>query len=427
MTERYAVGYVRRSAADDSNPGEVSREAQEAAIEALAARDGIAEPVKLYADWGKSADEAKEAKRAAFLSMLSAIERGEVSAVYAASLDRLYRSMRTFVRLTDAAKAHDTRIVTQREGVLGGDGSPMARAFAEITAVFSSLELNTIKARNHAAQRVRKDRGDRFGVAPYGKRVVRDAEGRALKPIRWEEDPDKPIAPVLEAYRRAGTVLGACRLMDDTVPTAHAGGKWHPSALTLILAREGVLPPRGRRQQISRSAVLAGLLRCHCGTTLTPDIGGKKGYYCRFGHWRRLDVHASGPAFVREDAILPTIRAEADRLSIPFDAAEMGQDDATTRSTLAERKRRLGMAFVDRLLEEDDYRAELAKLADEVDRLDAAAEVVELSPLDWSQPAEIVNGILRAMFWPIQLDREMRIPVTDGRPEIRWRVPEWRA
>ena len=42
------------------------------------------------------------------------------------SLDRLYRSMRTFLRLTDAARKHGVRIVTLREGVLGGDESPMA-------------------------------------------------------------------------------------------------------------------------------------------------------------------------------------------------------------------------------------------------------------------------------------------------------------
>ncbi|MFH1474440.1 MAG: recombinase family protein, partial [Chloroflexota bacterium] len=131
--QRYPIAYLRRSSADASDPGDVSREAQEAAVRELARRDGHNGELRTLTDWDRSADEAKESKRAGFLAMLAAIERGECEVVYAASLDRLYRSMRTFVRLTDAARAHDVRIVTLREGVLGGDGSPMAQAFAEIT------------------------------------------------------------------------------------------------------------------------------------------------------------------------------------------------------------------------------------------------------------------------------------------------------
>jgi DNA invertase Pin-like site-specific DNA recombinase len=420
MTDRYAVAYLRRSAADDKNPGNVSREAQESAIRDLAQRDGYAGELHTFEDWNRSADEAKEAKRAAFLSMLAAIERGEVSTVYAYALDRLYRSMRTFVRLTDAAKARDVRIVTAREGVLGGDGSPMARAFSEITAVFSSLELNTIKARNHAAQKVRQDRGDKMGVPVYGKRVVRDADGKAERPIRWEDDPARPLAPLLEAYRRAGTVLGACRLLDAEGPEPLNGGKWHPSSLALVLGREGVLPPIGKRVVVSRSALLSGMLVCADGTTLTPDHG-KRGYYCRFGHWRRADIHPVGlPAFVREDVLVPIIRTEADRLAVPFDEVELGQDDGTARDSLAERKRRLAMAFADNLLSEEEYREQVDAIAKQVERIEAAAEVVDLPPLDWTAPVAEVNAALRSLFWPIQLLPDM------GVSKIEWRVPEWR-
>jgi DNA invertase Pin-like site-specific DNA recombinase len=420
MAERYAVGYIRRSSADDSNPGEVSQEAQEAAVAAVAAREAVSiDPKHLYKDWGRSADEAKESQRVEFAKMLAAIGRGEVSVVCAASLDRLYRSMRTFVRLTDAAKAHDTRIVTQREGVLGGDGSPMARAFAEITAVFSSLELNTIKARNKAALEGRQRRGDKFGVAPYGKRVVRDADGRALKPIIWEDDPERPIGPVLDAYRKAGSVLGACHLLEAShVPTAHGNLDWHPSALTLILAREGVLPPRGRRRQVSRSAFFAGLIHCTCGATMTPDRG-KGGYYCRFAKWRRA-THGPG-GWVREDRLMPIIRAEAARLRVPYDAFEEGRDDPRKRADLAERKRRLGLAFAATALDEATFRDELEKIEKEAARVDAAAEIVAIPPVDWSKPPATVAASLRALFLPIQLAPDGTITA------VLWRVPEWRG
>lgn len=421
---RGPVAYLRRSSADDANPGDVSRPAQERAVRDLAAADGLElDDSRIFVDWGKSADEAKEAKRAAFLSMLSAIERGEVEVVYAASLDRLYRSMRTFVRLTDAAKAHGVRIVTAREGVLGGDGSPMARAFAEITAVFSSLELNTIKARNHAALTERKRRGDRFGVAPYGWRVVRDEAGTALKPIRWEQDPDRPLAPLLEAYRRAGTVLGACDILrHDRVPTAHGGrGSWHPSALTLILAREGVLPPAGKRAQVSRSTLLSGLLVCSCGTTLTPDVG-KGGYYCRFAKWHQSEVHdkaVHGSGWIRETAILPLVREEMAHLDPPA-AYTVAETHEAERAALTERRRRLGIVFTDGLMDDNTYRSELAEVTRALDDLGDASYIVDVPGIDWDAPVADVNEALRAFLARIELDATM------GPSAYIWRVPSMR-
>jgi len=125
--QRYPIAYLRRSSADSTDPGDISREAQETAVRELARRDGHNGELRIPADWGRSADDTKEGRRTGYLSMLAAIDRGECDVVYAASLDRLYRSMRTFVRLTDAAKANGTRIVTLPEGVLGGDGADGAR------------------------------------------------------------------------------------------------------------------------------------------------------------------------------------------------------------------------------------------------------------------------------------------------------------
>lgn len=431
MNARYPVAYVRRSTADDSNPGDVSREAQEAAVRALAARDGHNGELRLFVDWGRSADEEKEAKRAAFLAMLAAIERGEVSTVYAYALDRLYRSMRTFVRLTDAARARDVRIVTQREGVLGGDGSPMARAFAEITAVFASLELNTIKARNQGAAKARRSRGDAMGQPPYGKRIVRDADGRAIKPIRWEDDPERPLAPILKAYSQCGNVLATAKALSAAgVPTPKGKVKpdgsprWETTSLTLILERAGVLPPRHHRRLYAKSAYLAGLIRCHChnGKVMTPDhehVRTGTSYYCHDGKLDGVAIH--GHNWVREAAILPAIRAEADRLRIPFDAVALGQENETKRESLAERKRRVALAFADGALDEPTYREQLAAIESTVERLEAAAEIVEGVRLDWSAPVPVVNAALRAIFEYVQLAPDMTIT------EIRWRVPEWRS
>jgi DNA invertase Pin-like site-specific DNA recombinase len=419
MTDRYAAGYLRRSSADELNPGEVSREGQEAAVRALAARDGYTGELHLFTDWNRSASEERTAQRTEFLRLLSAIERGEVSAVYSLALDRLYRSSRTFWRLTDAARAHDVRIVTAREGVLGGDGSPMATAFAEITAVFASLELNTIKARNRSVAATRRTRGDAMGQPPYGLRVVRDAQGVAIKPIAWEDDPDRPLAPVLEAYRRAGTVLGATKILNAAgIKPPRDGQDFQNTTLTLILDRAGVLPPRNHRAHFSSGAVLAGLLRCHCGRTMTPSPS-RNDFYC--GRAKLIGAAAHGRMTVPEGRILPIIEDEVARLSIPYEGVEIGRDDPALRDSLAERRRRLALTFADGALDEATYRAELAALEVKVERIEAAAEIVLGPRLDWSAPTADVNAALRKMFEYVQLDAEMKVT------EIVWKVPEFRA
>jgi DNA invertase Pin-like site-specific DNA recombinase len=411
MTTRYPVGYLRRSSADEGNPGDVSREAQEAAIRDLAHRDGHNGDLRLFEDWGRSADEAKLSRRVAFLALLSAIERGEVSAVYAYALDRLYRSSKTFWRLTDAARAHDVRIVTQREGVLGGDGSPMATAFAEITAVFASLELNTVKARNATALAARRARGDVM-AAPYGKKLAK-VDGR----VALVDNPEKPLAPLLDAYTKAGTVLGACKLLDAAgVVRPRHGGVWQPASLSAILARAGVLPSRGHRKHFSSQALLAGLLRCHCGRSLTPDTT-TRGYYCANG--KRIGSPIHGKTWVSESTLMPFVRDEMAHLDLP-DAYTAAESHEAERTALLERRRRLGRAYADGLWTDDDYQAELRAIARALDDLGDVESVVAIPPIDWDAPVADVNEALRAILARIELDANMH-PL----PPV-WRVPGMR-
>jgi DNA invertase Pin-like site-specific DNA recombinase len=435
--QRYPIAYLRRSSADANNPGDVSREAQEAAIRELARRDGYAGEVRVLADWDRSADEAKESRRAGFLAMLAAIDRGEVSVVYAASLDRLYRSMRTFVRLTDAAKAHDTRIVTLREGVLGGDGSPMAQAFAEITAVFSGLELRTTKARAAGALAVRRSRGDHIGRAGYGTKLARNEAGA----IVLVPDPARPLEPVLAAVKEAGSILGACKLLNargvpvpqgPTATRPHDRIAWYPTPLRKIVERNapGLLPPSGPSgRRTPAHSMFAQLLVCHCGHILTPEPG-RRSYRCTVGNRNGREAH--GPMFASEARLMPWIQAEAARLRVidsatgeSVDAVRLAADHAAERAALAGRLERANELFVlgpkagGWTRERRD--AEAAAVAAEVDRLGAAEAVVTIPAIDWTWPPERINTVLRALWQRVELDERMH-PV-----EAFWRVPEWRA
>ncbi|MBA3234965.1 MAG: recombinase family protein [Chloroflexi bacterium] len=426
--QRYPIAYIRRSSADASDPGDVSREAQEAAVRELARREGHNGNLRIYDDWNRSADVAKEAKRTGLNALLADIEAGKVSAVYAYALDRVYRSMRTFVRLTDAAKAHDVRIVTLREGVLGGDGSPMAQAFAQITAVFSELELNTTKARAAGAMAVRRQRGDHIGRVGYGYKLARNEAGAIVA----VPDPDRPLEPLFQAMRDGGNILAACKLLNErgvpvpSGPTAerrhHAEPIWHPTPLRKIIARNApeLLPrkgPTGRRQS-ARSSALAQLLVCHCGHVLTPEPG-RGSYRCTRGNRSGSDVH--GKMFVTERAILPWIKDEAAR----FDPHKVGTEttlsepDDVRRGTIIEQRRKLALAFTRGALDDATYEAEDAALASEMSALDAMGEVYGIpSAIDWTWSPERLNAVLRTYWNQVELGPDMRPIRAD------WRLPE---
>jgi DNA invertase Pin-like site-specific DNA recombinase len=421
----YVAFYLRRSSADDANPGDVSREAQEAACRGLAARDGWTGEVRTFIDWDRSADPAKEAKRTAFSELLSAINRGEVATVYAASLDRLYRSMGTFLKLTEAAETRPgnaTRpprpavaIVTAREGRLGGDGSPMAQAFGQITATFAELELNTAKARARGAVIARAARGDAFGHAPYGYRHER-RDGR----IVTVPDDAHPLEPLIDAYRRVGSVLGAVKVLNAADVPSPNGKLWCATTVRRVLREAGVaLPARGPsgRSIPAGASVLAQLVICHCGHTMTPNAGRRQ-LYCSRGV-RNPSTH--GRYVVSESDVLPFVRAEVARLHIPFDAVTAGETQAGRLVGLTERKRRLALTFADGALDETVYRAELRKIAVETEAIEGAQRIIEIPPLNWEAPRRAVNEALRAILASVQLNADLQ-PVG-----AVWRVPQWRA
>ena len=439
MERRYPIGYIRRSSADAQNPGDVSREAQEAAVRELARRDGYNGELHILVDWDKSADPGKESRRTGYLAMLAAIDRGEVAAVYAASLDRLYRSMRTFVTLTDAAKAHDVRIVTLREGVLGGDGSPMAQAFAEITAVFSGLELRTAKARAAAGLAVRQERGDHIGMVPYGYRLARTAEGKLARNATGgnilELDPDRPLEPIIAAVREAGNILAGCKLLTARGIAAPDGGTvWGSTTLRRIIERNApeLLPPPGPsgRRTPTRST-LAQLLVCHCGLGVQPDPvyrpltpegrrkWGRPAYRCAWGN--RLGREAHGPMWVAEADILPWVKAEASRLRLPADAVTLAAENAERREALAARMERANELYIAGTIDRARYDREAGTVRDELEALEATEHVAAIEPIrpeEWDTwaPGDL-NAYLRSFLARVELGTDM-LPV-----RAVWRNP----
>ena len=111
MLRMRSKAYIRRSLRSRSDPGDVSRDFQVDKVVELAGPDAANLDI-LDGDWGRSGATDKTAKRLDFLALLEAIERGEVTAVYAYASDRLARSVEWSARLLNACRRAGVPIVT---------------------------------------------------------------------------------------------------------------------------------------------------------------------------------------------------------------------------------------------------------------------------------------------------------------------------
>jgi DNA invertase Pin-like site-specific DNA recombinase len=415
MIDRQPVAYVRRSFSRRHDPGDVSREFQVDEVRRLAGDDAGSLVIKA-GDWGISAAREHTERRLDFLEMIEMVKRGEVSTLYAYSADRLARSVQWSARLLDACEDAGTTIVTG-EGRYAPDDDAGRMMFGFL-ALQNEAALRQMVKKTRASYAVREARGDYLGPAPYGSKVVAGKLGRT---------PAEPIAKVRAAYRRAGTLQGAARLLNARKVPTRSGKPWRATTLRGILGRDGLLPRRAARGRTpARAYLLAKLLRCPCGATLTGRVNtkGRRGfaYECK----QAASRPGHGPYSVSEARLLPLIRAEADRLAPP-DAVVMGGADAEVRrAELLEARERVTETYLDprSKMTKDVRGARWDAIDAELDRLDFVERVVEIpGAVDWTQPTAIVNGVLRAMWERVELGPDL-LPKPDG---FAWRRPEWRA
>jgi hypothetical protein len=119
---------------------------------------------------------------------------------------------------------------------------------------------------------------------------------------------------------------------------------------------------------------------------------------------------------------MPWVMAEAARFRVPFEHVEIIEGDEDKRRELEARRRRVIENYEDGVVTDKTERdAKLLKIGEEMERLDAAEQVIALPPaIDWSWPPKEINAVLRALWHHVELGPDMR-PV-----RAEWRVPEWR-
>ena len=443
MTDaRYPVAYIRRSVQSKNDPGDVSRATQTDAVRKLAGTD---DPRIIDSDWGISASRDKITKRLGFLSMVAAIERGEVSTVYAYASDRLARDVEAASVLLNRCEDAGTLIVTGEGRFAPGDD--MARQLFHFQAVQNEGAWRQMKKRARAGRDQRQKRGDDMGHIPWGMIRVKVEPGENGYPYKRVFRPDpamtQEVERVLSVVREtSGNMLQSVRLLNERGIPSPKGKTWHTSALTRIigsLAPE-LLPPRNPgRRRIAGRALLAQLLRCHCGQLMTANVARGQ-YYCYRAH--RIGAATHGKGNLREVDVLPWI---GDRYNERWalltnasgDEREAARQDRISELQEAKRKLTRAYALIDgegAAISDEEYEGLLARYEAELDDLREGEPELPSDPVDWrgvlgdtSPTGEVsrividpdeaapINRDLRAVIRYVQLDKNLR-PV-----EIAWR------
>lgn len=167
---KVAIAYLRASTSDQR----LSPEAQRAAVEVWAAREGVT-VAAWHLDAGVSggADIADRPGLVAALGELRAVGAG---LLVVAKRDRLARDPYIAIAVERAAEASGARVVTA-DGTANGD-TPADAFMRAILDAAAAYERALIRARTRAALAAKRAKGERAGTVPFGFALA--ADGRTL-------------------------------------------------------------------------------------------------------------------------------------------------------------------------------------------------------------------------------------------------------
>jgi len=398
------VAYLRKSRV--INDRHLSWEIQEQKVRELAQQHGENGDLVLLSDWNRSGGTGK--KRPGYQQLVTMIEAGQVSALYGYSLSRLSRSISDFTTLAELCVAQGVPIRLASDQNLDFT-TASGRFVVNVLASAAQMERELASERSKDTVAVRRARGDRIGHPNYGEK-----DGESLE-------------AVLQAYKDAGSVIGAGRLLNQRGVPTRTGRPWSTTTVRDILHRHHALPIRKRPGAKNAAPfVLFHLLRCHCARHMSASrfrtTGGTKTktyeqvvYRCLGG--RTVPEH--GRNSVTEKKLIEWVKAEAARFRVPGDVAIIGQRDEGVRLDLEGRRRRVIDNYEDGVIDKAERDAKLLAIAADLERLDVAESAVEIPPaIDWNGwDAKAINAVLRTYWEFVELDADMR-PV-----RARWRLP----
>src|SRR5688572_3643104 len=229
MKTLQAVAYVRVSTEEQATEG-VSLDAQREAVGAYCRMRGL-QLLDVVADAGVSAGKPL-AKREGVLRVLDLVRRGEVQAVVALKLDRLFRNCEDCLSVTSR---WDRIGVSLHLVDLGGQAidtsSAVGRFFITVMAGAAELERNMIRERTTSALAHKASRGERVGKIPYG--FTLSPDGVHLQAVPEEQE-------TLEMIRKLDgegvSMRGIARRLNAASVPAR-GTKWFHTTVAHLLRR----------------------------------------------------------------------------------------------------------------------------------------------------------------------------------------------
>lgn len=382
---KQCFGYVRVST---QKQGEgVSLEAQRAAIEQFAARNGIT-----VVQWFEEQQTAAKSGRPVFGAMLRLLKRGKAAGVVMHKIDRSARNFADWAKIGDLADAGiDVHFATESLDFRSRGG----RLSADIQAVIAADYIRNLRDECLKGMYGRL----RQGLYPWGAPLGYRNNGKG-KP----KTPDPQSAPLVrEMFELYGTGSYSIRTLREEItrrglrntkgrPVSKHGVEkilGNPFYCGVVLVRstgeifDGCHEPLIRASLFERVQLLKqgkagkkvtrhqhlyrGLFRCtHCGYAMIPERQKGRVYY-------RCHTRSCPTTAVREDRIEHAVRAELEKVAFTeeqIDEIEMAiarwpeRDDAANtikakQLELAQfdtRLERLTDALIDRLIDEHTFR-----------------------------------------------------------------------
>jgi DNA invertase Pin-like site-specific DNA recombinase len=190
---------------------------------------------------------------------LDRLRNGEAVALVVLKLDRLSRSTRDVLELTDAIQKNGWELHSISEKL--DTGSAAGRFVLTILAALAEMERERISERTRFALNHKRSQGERPGTTPYGFETTED--GR-LVPVRAEQETLAYIAEL----RREGTAYAtiAEHLNAEGVRTKR-GKRWYASTVASLIKK--VIPRHGRPRWLLEAlfSYIKRPLLVHCAIT----------------------------------------------------------------------------------------------------------------------------------------------------------------
>jgi DNA invertase Pin-like site-specific DNA recombinase len=377
------VAFVRKSVIHrDSRT--ISPEVQEAEVRKLADRYGDKD-ILILSDLGRSG--RRKEKRPDYQRLLTMVEAGEVSAIYAYSMSRLSRSVKDYAALSELCVERRVPVRFYKEGeqdYTTATGRLIAGLLAHVAQFVADIASEAAKE----TIATRTANGQHHGEPAYG---ARDGE-----------DPGAVVA----AFLKAGSYHGAARILNATGIPTRRGRPWRSTTVRVILRAQapGIIPPgQVQRAKSAPPFRLARLLRCpSCHRLMTGVMQrGRPRYVC-------IDafdgVAHPGPKSISEVRILEWVKQEAAR----FDRARILELEAPDdeRAALEDRLAKLSTQHEMGVITDAELRERVTAIQDALGRLQERTDPRTLpDAIEWETDAPAaVNAVLRAYWHHVDLD-----------------------